>query len=130
MSAYQTVVVGTDGSATSLRAVERASGVAAQSHSKLIIATAYPWLSTKRKTSAILREAADRAEAAGATNTEARRIPDAPVEALVDLAADVEADLLVVGDVELSAILGRLFSVPGNVNYKATTDVPIVHTAS
>ncbi|MBV9350583.1 MAG: universal stress protein, partial [Mycobacterium sp.] len=41
--------------------------------------------------------------------------------------------LLVVGNVGLnarSAILGRLFSVPGNVSRRSTTDVLIVHTTA
>ncbi|KUI38179.1 universal stress protein [Mycobacterium sp. IS-1496] len=41
MGAYETVVVGTDGSDTSLRAVEHAAAVAAETHAKLIIATVY-----------------------------------------------------------------------------------------
>lgn len=41
MSAYQTLVVGTDGSDTSLRAVEHAATVAAESDAKLIIAMAH-----------------------------------------------------------------------------------------
>ncbi|WP_415822832.1 universal stress protein, partial [Mycobacterium senriense] len=40
MSAYQTVVVGTDGSDSSLRAVERAAAIAADHGAKLIVATA------------------------------------------------------------------------------------------
>ena len=41
MDGYRTVVVGTDGSDSSLRAVERAGEVAAQSNAKLIVATAH-----------------------------------------------------------------------------------------
>ncbi|HUE32119.1 MAG TPA: universal stress protein, partial [Mycobacterium sp.] len=37
MSAYQTVVVGTDGSYTSMRAVERAAAIAADHGAKLIV---------------------------------------------------------------------------------------------
>ena len=62
MNNYETLVVGTDGSATSLRAVDRAADIAAQSKAKLIKATAY---SSPSATSAILREAVDRAQAAG-----------------------------------------------------------------
>jgi nucleotide-binding universal stress UspA family protein len=40
MSAYQTVVVGTDGSDSSLRAVERAARIAG-ADAKLIVASAY-----------------------------------------------------------------------------------------
>ena len=41
MSAYQTLVVGTDGSDTSLRAVDRAAAIAADHGAKLIVATAH-----------------------------------------------------------------------------------------
>lgn len=41
MAAYHTVVVGTDGSESSLQAVDRAAKVSAESKAKLIIATAY-----------------------------------------------------------------------------------------
>jgi nucleotide-binding universal stress UspA family protein len=41
MNGYRTVVVGTDGSDSSLRAVERAGEVAAQANAKLIVASAH-----------------------------------------------------------------------------------------
>lgn len=41
MSGYQTVIVGTDGSASSFRAVDRAAAFAAQKKAKLIIASAH-----------------------------------------------------------------------------------------
>jgi nucleotide-binding universal stress UspA family protein len=47
----------------------------------------------------------------------------------VDLAEEVHADLLVVGNVGLSSVAGRLLgSVPANVSQRARTDVLIVHT--
>ena len=56
-------------------------------------------------------------------------IVGAPVDALVDLAEEVGADLLVVGNVGLSTIAGRLLgSVPANVARRSKTDVLIVHT--
>jgi nucleotide-binding universal stress UspA family protein len=76
-----------------------------------------------------LREARERAKAAGAKNIEERPIQDAPVDALVDLAEEVEADLLVVGNVGLGTVLGRVFgSIPANVSRRSKTDVLIVHT--
>jgi nucleotide-binding universal stress UspA family protein len=48
-----------------------------------------------------------------------------------DLAEEAGADLLVVGNGELdarSAIVGRLFSIPGAVANRATIDVLIVRT--
>jgi len=129
MSGYQTLVVGTDGSQTSLRAVDRAAEIAARSNAKLIIATGYSsGSSAARKSSGILREASNRAQAAGAKDIEERPIPGGPVDALVSLATEAQADLLVVGRVGLDPIVGRLFSVPGNVSHRAETDVLIVHT--
>src|ERR1700740_779935 len=41
MSPYQTIVVGTDGSDSSMRAVDRAAAIAADNGAKLIVATAH-----------------------------------------------------------------------------------------
>ncbi|MGN7781716.1 universal stress protein [Mycolicibacterium sp. 22603] len=147
MSAYRTVVVGTDGSDSSLRAVDRAGEIAAGSGAKVVIATAYFPQSEDHhaadvlkdegyKTTgnapiyAILREATDRAKAAGAKEVEEKAVVGAPVDALVDLAEQVSADLLVVGNVGLSTIAGRLLgSVPANVARRSKVDVLIVHTS-
>ena len=147
MSGYRTVVVGTDGSDSSLRAVDKAGQIAAGSGAKVIVATAYfPQAEDHRAADvlkdegymmagnapiyAILREAKDRAKAAGATDVEEKAVVGAPVDALVDLAQEVKADLLVVGNVGLSTIAGRLLgSVPANVARRSKTDVLIVHTS-
>jgi nucleotide-binding universal stress UspA family protein len=165
MSAYQTLVVGTDGSDTSLRAVDHAAAFAAENDAKLIIAMAHlpevdkgGWGRPARPDRvidgraevalggegdykmhgmapvyAILREARERATAAGAKNIEARPILEGHVggaaKALYLLAEEVEADLLVVGSVGLGTRSEKwLGSVPGNVLGRAKTDVLIVHT--
>jgi len=146
MAAYRTVLVGTDGSDSSLRAVDRAAAIAAGQNAKLLIATAYfPQHDDARAADAlkdegykahgnapiyaVLQEARDRAHAAGATDIEERAIQGAPVDALIDLANQSHADLLVVGNVGLSTITGRLLgSVPANVSRRAKVDVLIVHT--
>jgi nucleotide-binding universal stress UspA family protein len=163
MSAYHTLVVGTDGSDTSLRAVDHAATVAAESNAKLIIAMAHlpevdkgGWgrparpdrvlnadaefslggegdykLHGEAPVYEILRVARDRAKAAGAKDIETRPILGDPVHALSRLAKEVDADLLVVGNVGLSTRSGKwLGSVPGNVlaRAKRTADVLIVHT--
>ena len=52
------------------------------------------------------------------------------VEAIVHLAEEVNADLLVVGDVGLDTVAGRLLgSVPADVARRAKIDILIVHTA-
>jgi nucleotide-binding universal stress UspA family protein len=151
MSAYQTVVVGTDGSDSSLRAVDRAAAIAADHGAKLIVATAHlPVREEKGRYAippgsdhgqdyrlqgetpfyAILRDARERARQAGATNVEEKPVVGAPIDALVRLAEEVDADLLVVGNVGLSTVAGRLLgSVPSEVSRKAKTDVLIVHTS-
>jgi nucleotide-binding universal stress UspA family protein len=161
MSAYQTLVVGTDGSDSSLHAVDRAAAIAAEDHAKLIIAMAHlpnvekgGWsrpahpdrvidpraedalghagykMHVSAPIYAILREARDRAKTAGAQDIEERALDGAPAPALVHLAEEVNADLLVVGNVGLSnSVAGRLLgSVPANVSHRAKTDVLIVHT--
>jgi nucleotide-binding universal stress UspA family protein len=165
MGAYQTLVVGTDGSDTSLRAVEHAGAFAARNDAKLIIAMAHlsylekgekgGWGKPARPDRvidgraevvlgsegdykvhgmsavyAILREAGDRARAAGAKDVEARPIRGDPVHALFRLAKEVEADLLVVGNVGLNSRTDKwLGSVPGNVLRRAKIDVLLVHTS-
>ena len=147
MSAYRTVVVGTDGSDSSFRAVDRAAQIAG-ADAKLIVASAYlPQHEDTRAADAlrdesykvsgtapiyaILQDAKERAHNAGAKNVEERSIVGAPVDALVKLAEDEDADLLVVGNVGLSTIAGRLLgSVPANVSRRAKVDVLIVHTTN
>ncbi|OBF53593.1 universal stress protein [Mycobacterium sp. 852002-50816_SCH5313054-b] len=150
MSAYQTVVVGTDGSDSSLRAVDRAAAIAAEHGAKLIVATAHsPVTSEKGRYAippgsdhgqdyrtvgeapfyAILQNARERAHQAGATDVEEKPVVGAPINALVQLAEEIAADLLVVGNVGLSSVAGRLLgSVPSEVSRRAKTDVLIVYT--
>ncbi|HEY9310862.1 universal stress protein [Williamsia sp.] len=147
MSAYQTVVVGTDGSESSMKAVERAGAISGDS-AQLIIACAYFPTDDKDVSAAsdvlkdegyqvhgsapteeILRTAKERAAAAGGVNISTRPVVGAPVDALLNLVADSKADLLVVGNKGLNSIAGRLLgSVPADVARKSRSDVLIVHT--
>jgi nucleotide-binding universal stress UspA family protein len=147
MGGYTTVVVGTDGSDSSLRAVDRAGQLASGPDAKVIVASAF--LPAPEDTRAadllkdegykmagtapvydLLRDARDRAKAAGAVNIEERAIEGAPVDALLALVDEVGADLLVIGNVGLNTIAGRLLgSVPANVARRSKTDVLIVHTS-
>lgn len=160
MGSYQTVLVGTDGSDSSMKAVAQAAAFAAQHGAKLVIATAHfhevekgGWAraaapekaSDRRAEDAlgregyrvhgdahvyeILHEAGELARGAGATDIEERSVIGAPVEALVRLSTEVEAELIVVGDVGLDSTAGRLLgSVPADVARKAKIDILIVHT--
>jgi nucleotide-binding universal stress UspA family protein len=158
---YRTIVVGTDGSESSLRAVDRAAAIAAQESAKLVIATAHLDTSEKGGWSRapspdrvndpkagdslggsesyrvhgsagvyeILQDARERAHAAGARDIKEEAIVGAPVNALLHLAEEVKADLLVVGNLGVGTVAGRLLgSVPDTVARKAKVDILIVHT--
>jgi len=144
MSAYQTIVVGTDGSESSLKAVERAGALAG--NGTLVIACAYLpndkgpgeaadilkgdayQIQGSTPTEEVLRTAKERAVKAGASDVVLRPIKGAPVDALLQLVTDVSADLLVVGNRGLNSIAGRLLgSVPSDVARKSASDVLIVH---
>ena len=158
---YRTIVVRTDGSESSLRAVDRAAAIAAHEKAKLVIASAHLDTSEKGGWSrppspdrvidgraadslgqgesyrmhgsasvyAILQDARERAKAAGAHEIEEQAIVGAPVSALLHLAEEVKADLLVVGNLGVGTVAGRLLgSVPDTVARKAKVDILIVHT--
>jgi nucleotide-binding universal stress UspA family protein len=148
MSAYRTIVVGTDGSETSLIAVERASSVAADSAAELVIVCAYT-PATRDDTAAAedalkdeaylvvgwtpaeetLRTAEERAAAAGAKNIRTVAVDGAPADVLRQAVLDAKADLLVVGNKGLNTLSGRLLgSVPSDVARRSGVDVLIVHT--
>jgi nucleotide-binding universal stress UspA family protein len=148
MSSYSTVVVGTDGSDTSLAAVDRAAALAADAGATLIVACAY-FPASERETAHdrdvlgaeayqivgsapaedTVRTARDRAAAAGATNIETTVVQGKPAETLRKVVRDAQADLLVVGNRGLNSIAGRILgSVPLDVARHAGIDVLIVHT--
>lgn len=148
MSGYQTVLVGTDGSESSFRAVERAAVVARDSRATLLIACAYHPISQREAEQAqdvlrdeayqvvgsapaedTLRRAADLAKRNGAEAVESIPVEGSAVDSLVDLAAKRQVDLVVVGNRGLNTLAGRLLgSVPSGVARQAGCDVLIVHT--
>lgn len=143
---YSKIVVGTDGSKSSLLAVERAARIAAAFDATLIIGCAY--YESKEDASETLRQdsvtilgddparenldkAADAARAVGATSIETEVRTGTPVEALMAIVNDHQADLLVVGNRGINSLTGRLLSsVPADVARQSDCDVMIVHTVS
>lgn len=146
MGGYQTIVVGTDGSETSFRAVERAAALAAVSEATLVIACAYfPEKPDPRDQDILgeeayqvmgsapaddtVRRARDRAARSGATKIETEPVQGKPAEALNQVVKNRNADLLVVGNRGLNTLAGRIIgSVPLDVARHTTVDVLIVHT--
>jgi nucleotide-binding universal stress UspA family protein len=150
MSAYSTVVVGTDGSETSFFAIDRAAAIARDAGAALVIACAYFPADDKTTARAqdvlgddaayqvvgsapaedTLRTASDRAKAKGAINIVTKAVQGKPADTLKKIAAEVDADLLVVGNVGLNTLAGRILgSVPLDVARHAGVDVLIVHTS-
>jgi nucleotide-binding universal stress UspA family protein len=148
MSSYGMVMVGTDGSESSYRAVERAAAFSADAGATLLIACAYRPMAGRRREEAaqelgelaykvagshpaeeILLDATDKARTAGAKKIQTAAKEGDPVDVLANLAAEHKVDLLVVGNRGLNSLAGRLLgSVPQNITHRATCDVLIVHT--
>jgi nucleotide-binding universal stress UspA family protein len=148
MGTYQTVLVGTDGSDSSYRAVDRAAELARDAAATLVIVCAYHAASDRAVASAAdelgadayqvvgstpaeetLRTAAERAAKAGATDVRTHAISGEPVKALTGAIDRHDADLIVVGNRGLNTLAGRLLgSVPSDVSRHARCDVLIVHT--
>jgi nucleotide-binding universal stress UspA family protein len=147
-SSYTTVLVGTDGSESSFRAVDRAAQVARDSGATLLLVTAYRPMSPRELQDArealgdeaykvsgstpaedVLRDACDRAKGLGVEDVDTLAVEGDPVDALVQTVEKRGVDLLVVGNRGLNSLAGRLLgSVPANITHKAPCDVLIVHT--
>lgn len=146
MSSYTRVLVGTDGSETSYRAVDRAAAIARESGAQLLVVTAYRPLSQREQLDAaqqlgaeaykvigshpaedVLRQACDRV--GDGVDVDTIAVEGDPVDALVRTAVDRKVDLLVVGNRGLNSLTGRLLgSVPSVVTHRAQCDVLIVAT--
>lgn len=148
MSGYTTVLVGTDGSESSYRAVDRAAVVARDAGATLLLACAYHPMSAREVQDAaaalggeaykvsgstpaedVLRDAADRARSFGVTDLDTLAVEGDPVEELVQIVKNRSVDLVVVGNRGLNSLAGRLLgSVPANITHRAGCDVLVVHT--
>ena len=150
MGAYQTVLVGTDGSDSSYRAVDRAAKIAHDSGARLVIVCAYH-PATKREVAfaedvlrddayqvtgstpaeETLRTASERASVQGAGAIERAAVEGEPVKSLLSMLDKYQAGLLVVGNRGLNTFAGRLLgSVPADVSRRSPCDVLIVHTVA
>ncbi|QXJ19902.1 universal stress protein [Actinomadura graeca] len=148
MSAYGTILVGTDGSDSSFRAVDRAARLAAATGATLLLASAYSPMPERERASAAdrlgdlaykvqgatpaedaLRAARRRAAAAGATGIEQAAVQGDAVDVISTLARERSADLVVIGNRGLNSFAGRILgSVPAGLSRRLSCDVLIVHT--
>lgn len=148
MASYSNVLVGTDGSKSSFKAVERAALLAADAGATLHLVSAYRPMPERDRAKAaeqlgdlaykvagatpaeaILTDAEGIAAKAGVRKIERHPLEGDPVDVLIDAVARTKTDLLVVGNRGLNSLAGRLLgSVPQNVSHRAACDVLIVHT--
>lgn len=145
---YRNVVVGTDGSETAERAVREAAELAGAFGARLTVVTAYApgeGVSPQELEAApedvrwrlvdaggaedLATHAKQVAREAGATDVQTRVASGDPASALIDVAEDTLADVIVVGSKGMTGasrfVLG---SVPNKVSHHAPCDVLIVHT--
>ena len=139
-----TIVVGTDGSDSAKRAVEEAVRVAKALDAELHIVSAFEPLHAHRRSGApegatpypdsevdaILQDAKSEYRDTGVKTTTHATEDDHPADALLRVAAEVGASLIVVGNRGMHSGLRRfvLGSVPDKVSHHARCNVLIVAT--
>jgi nucleotide-binding universal stress UspA family protein len=145
---FQVIVVGTDDSDTAAEAVRQAAELAKVHSARLHIVTAYQpvltatteaarrelpeelqWMvSPGERADALLRDAVARLRDSGVEVEPHSRTGD-PANAIIDVAEEQGADLIVVGNKGMSGVARFLLgSVPSKVAHHAPCDVLIVRT--
>ena len=147
ITVYDRVVVGSDGTPTSLYAVDRAAEVAQAAQARLVVVTAYRDRDPSTASSPVegahrdiygaeTARAALEKSVTGLTKERARYIeqrlvPGDPARALLDTVGSNPANLIVVGNRGLGATEGQLVgSVPRDVVKDAVCDVLVVQTSA
>jgi len=145
---FRSIVVGTDGSDTAGKAVEEATDLAKAVGAGLCLVSAYEpvpqarlreearqipadlqWMINPREeVDATLAAAADRVRAAGVEVETFAREGD-PADAILDVAEERDADLIVVGNKGMTGARRFLLgSVPNKVSHHAPCSVLIIRT--
>jgi nucleotide-binding universal stress UspA family protein len=145
---FKSIVVGTDGSETATQAVKQAVELAKQINARVELVSAYEpvsdqrlreestqvpddlqWMVNPREdVDATLREAAELAEKAGVSVERFARQGD-PADAILDVAEEQNADLIIVGNKGMTGAKRFLLgSVPNKVSHHAPCSVLIIRT--
>ena len=148
---YHRIVVGTDGSPTADRAVDVAGELARLTGAQVLVVSAYrpvrvtamvgvgaaggalasAWLGDDERVAAeeVVRRAGQRLEESGLTVHSVAR-PGEPADALLAVAEELDADLLVIGNRGISGVRRYLLgNVADRVAHHAPCSVHIVHTS-
>ena len=145
---FKSIVVGTDGSETASEAVRQAVDLAKEISAKVQLVSAYEpvgdqrlreertevpddvqWMVNPREdVDATLRDAADKAKDAGVEVETYARQGD-PADAILDVAEEKNADLIIVGNKGMTGAKRFLLgSVPNKVSHHAPCSVLIIRT--
>ena len=146
---FRSIVVGTDGSATATEAVYRAQALAGAFAADLHVVSAYrapaavlaacaepglgsnavvEWSAAARDhVRHLLDEVADELMGTGASVT-TYAVPAHPATAILSVAEEVHADLIVVGNRGMRGARRVLGSIPNHVSHHAACDVLVVDT--
>jgi maltose/moltooligosaccharide transporter len=146
ITVYDRVVVGSDGSPSALYAVARAHEVAAAAEARIVVVTAYSPSDTLARPVQVGgrqllygQDAARKAVHRSVQELTSDRIRDVeqvvvaaePAEALLRVAQDSPASLIVVGNRGLGAEVGEVLgSVPAKIVRNAVCDVLVVQTSA
>jgi len=143
---YDSIVVGTDGSPTADQALARAADLAEKMGGRLHVISAYEpavarvggrgpapeagdWdLGPDFKVDAVLERATGSVRRGG-LDVEVHARKGDPADGILDVAREVNADLIVLGSKGMHGARRLLGSVPNKVSHSAPCDVLIVHTA-
>ena len=146
---YSAIVVGTDGSDTAKEAVRQASELAKAVGGKVLLVSAYEpvpesrlrqertevpqdvsWMVNPREdVQAVLDDEAERLREIGVADVETYAREGDPADAILDVAEEKAADLIVVGNKGMTGARRFLLgSVPNKVSHHAPCNVMIVRT--
>lgn len=146
---YGSIVVGTDGSETAKEAVRQATELAAVIGASVLLVSAYEpvpesrlrherndvptdvsWMVNPREdVQAVLDEEAERIKGLGVETVETFAREGDPADAILDVAEETKADLIVVGNKGMTGARRFLLgSVPNKVSHHAPCNVMIVRT--
>lgn len=146
MIKFNTIAVGTDGSATALRAVSTAASMANAYDAKLVIVTAFynvnssMWgspstgedqvpLISEDMADTFLTQATEAAEAEGVKDIKVLARSGDPVNVMTSVVQEEGADVLVVGNKGVHSLRGRVFgNVATELMRKSPVDVMVVNT--
>ncbi len=146
---YGAIVVGTDGSETAKEAVRQAAALAGALGSRVLLVSAYEpvpesrlrhertevpsdvsWMVNPREdVQGVLDEEAERLTASGVKDVQTFAREGDPADAILDVAEETGADLIVVGNKGMTGARRFLLgSVPNKVSHHAPCNVMIVRT--